>query len=129
MGEKVFHSSERSSKRSVTAARPLVLEPCGRWHGRLTAYIVREHQRGRRLSDILADRFLVEHASAAAIAHLLEDPRLIHRLRDNCLRPLSARPDIMAGGERRSDGRRLRQAEDGDTAASVAPGSRNAPLH
>jgi hypothetical protein len=124
----VFHSSHRSSRRSVTAARPFVLEPCGRWHGRLTAYIVREHQRGRRLSDILADRFLVEHASAAAVAHLLEDPRLIHRLSDDCLRPLSGRPDIMAGGERRSDGGKPRQAEYGDTAASVAPGSRHASM-
>jgi hypothetical protein len=124
----VFHSSQRSSRRSVTAARPFVLEPCGRWHGRLTAYIVREHQRGRRLSDILADRFLVEHASAAAVAHLLEDPRLIHRLSADCLRPLSGRPDIMAGGERRSDGGTPQQAEYGDAAASVAPGSRHASM-
>jgi hypothetical protein len=122
----VFHSSHRSSRRLVTAARPFVLEPCGCWHGRLTAYIVREHQRGRRLSDILADRFLVEHASAAAVAHLLEDPRLIHRLSDDFLGSLSGRPDIMAGGERRSDGGTPRQAEHSDTAASAAPGSRHA---
>jgi hypothetical protein len=64
-------------------------EPCGRWHGRVTAYIVREHQRGRPLADVLEDRFVVEHASDAAITQLLQDPRLIHRLADDCRRALS----------------------------------------
>jgi hypothetical protein len=74
----------RSRPSSPAGRRFFLLEPCGRWHSRLTAYIVREHQRGRPLAEILADRFVVEHASGAAITHLLEDPRLIHQLADDC---------------------------------------------
>jgi hypothetical protein len=69
-----------ASNRRRTAGPAFVVEPCGRWHARLTAYIVREHQRGRPLSEILDDGFVVGHASPTAIAYLLEDPRLIERL-------------------------------------------------
>jgi hypothetical protein len=61
-----------------------VLDPCQRWHARLSAYIVREHERGRQLAEILTDRFVVEHASEAAITHLLTDPPLMRRLADGC---------------------------------------------
>lgn len=61
-----------------------MLDPCGRWYARLCAYIVREHRRGRPLAEILSDRFVVAHASEAAVTHLLTDPHLIHRLADDC---------------------------------------------
>jgi hypothetical protein len=61
-----------------------VHDPCGRWHARLCAYIIREHQHGRSLPEILTDRFVVAHATEAAITHLLTDPQLIRRLADDC---------------------------------------------
>jgi hypothetical protein len=61
-----------------------VIDPCRRWHARLCAYIIREHRRGRPLTEILDDRFVAAHASRAAIAHLLSDPRFIRRLADDC---------------------------------------------
>jgi hypothetical protein len=63
----------------------------------VTAYIVREHQNGRPLGEILDDRFVVEHASTAAVTHLLQDPRLIRRLADDCLGPLSVGSNGIAG--------------------------------
>jgi hypothetical protein len=79
-------SAEGRSRRGRPgwARRLFPLEPCGRWRGRLTAYIVREHQRGRPLAEILADPFVAAHATDVALTHLLEDPRLIHRLAADC---------------------------------------------
>jgi hypothetical protein len=87
----------RPPRRSTTGRRLFVLEPCGRWRGRVTAYIVREHRNGRPLGEILDDRFVVEHASTAAITQLLQDPGLIRRLADDCLGPLSAASNGIAG--------------------------------
>ena len=53
--------------------------------GRLTAYVVREHLRGRPLREILADPFVVEHASRSETARLLDDPDLIRRLADDAI--------------------------------------------
>jgi hypothetical protein len=80
--------ASEARRRSLAARRWLLLEPGGRWHCRLTTYIVREHRRGRPVAEILDDRFVREHASASAISHLLVDPHLIHRLADDCRRPL-----------------------------------------
>ena len=87
----------RPPRRPATRGRFFVLEPCGRWRGRVTAYIVREHGNGRPLGEILDDRFVVEHASTAAITNLLQDPGLIRRLADDCLGALSAGPNGIAG--------------------------------
>jgi hypothetical protein len=58
-----------------------------RWRSRLCVYIRREHARGRPLTDILRDQFVVEHASATEIGLLLDDPRLLDRLADDCHSP------------------------------------------
>jgi hypothetical protein len=63
----------------------LVLDPRARLQGRLVAYIVREHARARPLADILCDSFVAEHATAAELGLLLDDPNLIHRLGEQCL--------------------------------------------
>jgi hypothetical protein len=84
------HPQEAPHRGPASRRRLFALEPGGRWHARLTAYIVREHRRGRQLSDILADRFLLDHASPVAIGHLLHDPSLIHRLADDCLSPFAS---------------------------------------
>src|ERR1051325_2149410 len=102
-------STERSNRRPRTAGLLPFVEPRGRWHPRLTAYIVREHQRGRPLSEILADRFVVEHASAAAVARLLEDPRLIERLGDDCFGTLSVLLDAVVQGGRNGSEPGVRQ--------------------
>jgi hypothetical protein len=47
---------------------------------RLAAYIIREHERGRRLSEILEDPYLRNRASETEIARLLERPELIEAL-------------------------------------------------
>lgn len=92
----MFHLNGRRPRRSAATRLVFHFEPCGRWHARVTAYIVREHQRGRSLDDILADRFVVEHATATAITRLFEDPYLIHRLTGDCLRQFPAGPDNAA---------------------------------
>jgi hypothetical protein len=46
---------------------------------------VREHFRGRALRDILADPFVVEHATHAETMRLLDDPGLIRRLADDAV--------------------------------------------
>jgi hypothetical protein len=46
---------------------------------------VREHLRGRPLREILADAFVVEHASKTETARLLDDPDLIRRLADDAV--------------------------------------------
>jgi hypothetical protein len=79
----MFHTHGRPP-RPLKWSRWVVVDPCRRWHARLCAYIVREHQRGRPLSEILTDHFVVAHASEAAITHLLTDPQLIHRLASDC---------------------------------------------
>jgi hypothetical protein len=61
-----------------TTSRPLP-------KGRLTAYVVREHLRGRPLREILADPFVLDHASESETKRLLDDPDLIRRLADNAV--------------------------------------------
>jgi hypothetical protein len=47
---------------------------------RLGAYIIREHDRGRPLSEILGDPYLRNRASETELARLLERPEVIHAL-------------------------------------------------
>jgi hypothetical protein len=47
---------------------------------RLCAYIIREHDRGRRLTEILEDPYLRNRASERELARLLERPEVIHAL-------------------------------------------------
>jgi hypothetical protein len=47
---------------------------------RVAAYVIREHNRGRALSDILADRYVVNRLSPQQRDRLLDRPELIHAL-------------------------------------------------
>jgi hypothetical protein len=47
---------------------------------RLCAYIIREHERGRRLTEILEDPYLRNRASDSELARLLERPEVIRAL-------------------------------------------------
>jgi hypothetical protein len=47
---------------------------------RLAAYIIREHDRGRNLTEILGDPYIRNRATHRQIARLLERPEVIQAL-------------------------------------------------
>jgi hypothetical protein len=47
---------------------------------RIAAYIVREHDRGRTLEDILDDPYVVNRCSPAEIARVMERPEVVKAL-------------------------------------------------
>jgi len=53
---------------------------------RVVRYIVKQLRQGRRVDDILADPYLVEHASEATRAHLLQHPAVIRAIEEEIRR-------------------------------------------
>ena len=47
---------------------------------RVAAYVIREHERGRALTEILEDPYLRNRCTEAEIARLLDRPEVIHAL-------------------------------------------------
>jgi hypothetical protein len=47
---------------------------------RVSAYIIREHERGRPLAEILEDPYIRNRCSEQELARLLDQPELIHAL-------------------------------------------------
>jgi hypothetical protein len=47
---------------------------------RLSAYVIREHDRGRPLAEILDDPYVRNRANPQEIARLLDRPEVIHAL-------------------------------------------------
>jgi hypothetical protein len=47
---------------------------------RIAAYVIREHEQGRRLDEILKDPYVRNRASDAEVARLLERPEVIEAL-------------------------------------------------
>ena len=47
---------------------------------RLAAYVIREHERGRALEEILRDPYVRNRCSEADCARLLDRPEVIHAL-------------------------------------------------
>jgi hypothetical protein len=47
---------------------------------RIAAYVIREHDRGRRLSEILEDPYIRNRATERELARLLERPEVIEAL-------------------------------------------------
>ena len=47
---------------------------------RVAAYVIREHDRGRALSEILEDRYVKNRLSAQQQARLLDRPEVIHAI-------------------------------------------------
>jgi hypothetical protein len=43
-------------------------------------YVIREHQRGRALAEILEDRYVVNRCTREQIDRLLDRPELVHAL-------------------------------------------------
>lgn len=50
---------------------------------RVAAYVIREHSRGRSLSEILADRYVQNRLSAHQQRRLLDRPEVVHALGDD----------------------------------------------
>ena len=47
---------------------------------RIAAYLIREHDRGRRLDEIVEDPYIRNRATARELARLLERPEVIEAL-------------------------------------------------
>jgi len=47
---------------------------------RLSAYVIREHERGRGLAEILEDPYVRNRATPQELARLLDRPEVIHAL-------------------------------------------------
>jgi hypothetical protein len=47
---------------------------------RLAAYVIREHDRGRTLEDILNDRYILNRTTASQMQRLLENPEVVRTL-------------------------------------------------
>jgi hypothetical protein len=50
---------------------------------RVAVYIVREHKRGRSVTDILDDPYVKNRCSEREIARVLERPEVVHALGDD----------------------------------------------
>ncbi len=52
---------------------------------RLAAYVIREHGRGRSLQEILEDRYVINRATPAQRARLLDRPEVIRAIGDDTI--------------------------------------------
>ena len=50
---------------------------------RVAAYVIREHDRGRTLDDILDDPYVVNRLSEADVARVLEQPEVVKAIGDD----------------------------------------------
>ncbi|MFN2629793.1 MAG: hypothetical protein ABR569_14355 [Gaiellaceae bacterium] len=59
---------------------------------RVAAYVIREHQRGRVLGDILSDPYVQNRLTPQQQSRLLDRPELIHALGDDTVQAARGRP-------------------------------------
>jgi len=52
---------------------------------RVAAYVVREHSRGRGISEILEDRYVQNRLTVAQQRRLLDRPEVVHALGDDAV--------------------------------------------
>ena len=62
---------------------------------RLAAYVMREHDRGRALEDILSDRYILNRTTPQQLARLLDNPDLDRALGSDTIE--TARTTMSAG--------------------------------
>jgi hypothetical protein len=62
---------------------------------RLAAYVIREHDRGRSLEEILNDRYLLNRTTPAQRERLLDRPEVIRAIGDDTIE--SARATLASG--------------------------------
>ena len=53
---------------------------------RVAAYVIREHDRGRTLDDILDDPYVVNRLSEADVARVLERPEVVRAIGDDMVK-------------------------------------------
>ena len=59
---------------------------------RVATYVIREHKRGRPLTEILEDNYVQNRCTPAQQARLLDKPEVIHALGEDAV--ASARADL-----------------------------------
>ena len=59
---------------------------------RVATYVIREHQRGRDLKDILEDRYVQNRLTKQQVLRLLDRPEVVHALGETTVQ--SARTQI-----------------------------------
>jgi hypothetical protein len=59
---------------------------------RVATYVIREHERGRDLKDILEDRYVQNRLTKPQVLRLLDRPEVVHALGETTVQ--SARPQI-----------------------------------
>ena len=52
---------------------------------RLAAYVIREHERGRSLEEILDDRYILNRTTPQQLERLLDNPDLVRALGDDTI--------------------------------------------
>lgn len=52
---------------------------------RVAAYIIREHERGRALSEILDDSYIRNRCTEQELARLLDRPEVVHALGESAV--------------------------------------------
>ena len=62
---------------------------------RVAAYVIREHDRGRALSEILEDKYVMNRLLAAQRARLLDRPEVLHAVGGDMVE--AARAGVAAG--------------------------------
>jgi hypothetical protein len=69
--------------RSLSGSPFAVFHPGTTREERLVAYVIREHRRGRRLSEILEDPYLRRQCGSESRRQLVENPALVRKLVDD----------------------------------------------
>ncbi|MGZ4256438.1 MAG: hypothetical protein ACXVRE_01580 [Gaiellaceae bacterium] len=59
---------------------------------RIAAYVIREHERGRPLHDILEDPYLRNRCTPEELARLLDRPEIVHALGESTVAAARKRP-------------------------------------
>jgi hypothetical protein len=54
---------------------------------RVAAYVIREHERGRTLNDILEDAYIRNRCSEREVARLLDRPEVVRALGESVVAP------------------------------------------
>jgi hypothetical protein len=100
LGSAVVHTGYPAlgeSTRRRSSSHPITIKPVGRLsqffrnpfaflferssqEDRLAAYVIREHDRGRPLDEILNDRYILNRTTPSQLQRLLDNPDLIRAL-------------------------------------------------
>jgi hypothetical protein len=63
---------------------------------RLAAYVIREHDRGRPIEEILNDRYILNRTSPSQLQRLLDNPDLVRALGNDTIESVRASMDSAA---------------------------------